>query len=207
MKNFAIFKNSVYLCNMNKSTKNTKTKIKLRDIADVFSGVYAKGTPTGEVACLQVKDLFMPSPKTTATRIELTPKLYNYILKKGDLLFAGKGATYLCEIFNLDIIAVPSTTLYAIRLRTNAVSSEYLHWYLNHPSVVATIKTAQAGSGTPLIHKPTLENLEVIIPDQETQSLIVELSFLQTREKEILKNIAMKRMQITNQILINELNK
>lgn len=192
---------------MNDSTRNTKTKVKLRDIADIFSGVYAKGTPTGKVACLQVKDLFMSSPETTATRIELIPKLYNYILKKGDLLFAGKGATYLCEIFNFDIVAVPSTTLYAIRLYSNVVSSEYLHWYLNHPSVVATIKTSQAGSGTPLIHKPTLENLEIIIPNQETQSLIVELSFLQKREKEILGAIAMKRMQITNQILINELNK
>ena len=43
---------------MNKSTEYTKTKVKLRDIADIFSGVYAKGTPTGKVACLQVKDLF-----------------------------------------------------------------------------------------------------------------------------------------------------
>ena len=192
---------------MNKSTRNTKIKIKLQDIADIISGVYAKSTPTGEVACLQVKDLLMSSPEITATRIEVTPKLYNCILKKGDLLFAGKGATYLCEIFNFDIMAVPSTTLYAIRLRSNVVSPEYLHWYLNHPSVVATIKTSQAGSGTPLIHKPTLENLEVVIPNQEMQNLIVGLSFLQKREKEILEAIAMKRMQITNQILINELNK
>ena len=204
---FVGLKNSTYLCFMNKSTENTKIKIKLRDIADIFSGVYAKGTPTGEVACLQVKDLLMSSPEITASRIEVTPKLYNCILKKGDLLFAGKGATYLCEIFNFDIMAVPSTTLYAIRLRSNVVSPEYLHWYLNHPSVVATIKTSQAGSGTPLIHKPTLENLEVVIPNQEVQNSIVELSFLQKREKEILEAIAMKRMQITNQILINELNK
>ncbi len=207
MEIFVGLKNSAYLCIMIESTRNTKLKIKLRNIANVFSGVYAKGTPTGEVACLQVKDLFMSSPETTATRIELIPKLYNCILKKGDLLFAGKGATYLCEIFNFDIMAVPSTTLYAIRLRSNVVSPEYLRWYLNHPCVVATIKTAQAGSGTPLIHKPTLENLEVIVPDQRTQDLIVGLSFLQKREKEILEAIAMKRMQITNQILINELNK
>lgn len=207
MEIFVGLKNSAYLCIMIESTRNTKLKIKLRNIANVFSGVYAKGTPTGEVACLQVKDLFMSSPETTATRIELIPKLYNCILKKGDLLFAGKGATYLCEIFNFDIMAVPSTTLYAIRLRSNVVSPEYLRWYFNHPSVVATIKTAQAGSGTPLIHKPTLENLEVIVPDQRTQDLIVGLSFLQKREKEILEAIAMKRMQITNQILINELNK
>jgi restriction endonuclease S subunit len=82
-----------------------------------------------------------------------------------------------------------------------------LCWYLNHPKVIAAIKTAQAGTGTPLIHKPTLEKLEIIIPDLDTQKRIVELSSLQKREKEILEAIAEKRMQITNQILINELNK
>lgn len=190
-----------------KSNQNTKDRIKLREIAQILSGVYMKGNPTGQIVCLQIKDLQMNSPETTAMRVEYASKLDSYILKKGDLLFAGKGTTYLCKVFNLDIPAVPSTTLYSIRLRSNIVSPEYLCWYLNHPSVVAAVKTVQAGTGTPLIHKPTLENLEIIIPDQETQRLIVELSSLQKREKEILEAIAEKRMQITNQILINELNK
>ena len=190
-----------------KSNRNTKEKIKLGDVARILSGVYAKGNPTGEIVCLQIKDLQMSSPQTTAMRIEYAHKLDSYMLKKGDLLFAGKGTTYLCKVFNLDIPAVPSTTLYSIRLHSSIVSPEYLCWYLNHPRVVASIKTAQAGSGTPLIHKPTLENLEIIVPDQETQRLIVELSSLQNREKEILEAIAEKRIQITNQILINELKK
>ena len=192
---------------MTKSNRNTKEKIKLGDVARILSGVYVKGNPTGEIACLQIKDLQMSSPQTTAMRIEYAHKLDSYMLKKGDLLFAGKGTTYLCKVFNLDIPAVPSTTLYSIRLHSSIVSPEYLCWYLNHPRVVASIKTAQAGSGTPLIHKPTLENLEIIVPDQETQRLIVELSSLQNREKEILEAIAEKRIQITNQILINELKK
>jgi len=192
---------------MTKSNRNTKEKIKLGDVARILSGVYVKGNPTGEIACLQIKDLQMSSPQTTAMRIEYAHKLDSYMLKKGDLLFAGKGTTYLCKVFNLDIPAVPSTTLYSIRLLSSIVSPEYLCWYLNHPRVVASIKTAQAGSGTPLIHKPTLENLEIIVPDQETQRLIVELSSLQNREKEILEAIAEKRIQITNQILINELKK
>ena len=190
-----------------KSNRNTKEKIKLGDVARILSGVYAKGNPTGGIACLQIKDLQMSSPQTTAMRIEYAHKLDSYMLKKGDLLFAGKGTTYLCKVFNFDIPAVPSTTLYSIRLHSSIVSPEYLCWYLNHPRVVASIKTAQAGSGTPLIHKPTLENLEIIVPDQETQRLIVELSSLQNREKEILEAIAEKRIQITNQILINELKK
>ena len=190
-----------------KGNRYTKEKVRLGDVARILSGVYAKGNPTGAIACLQIKDLQMASPETTAIRIEYAPKIDNYMLKKGDLLFAGKGTTYLCKVFNLDIPAVPSTTLYSIRLHSSIVSPEYLCWYLNHPSVVASIKTVQAGTGTPLIHKPTLENLDIIIPDHVTQQMIVELSSLQKREKEILEAIAEKRMQITNQILINELNK
>lgn len=183
------------------------TNVKLCDIAEVFSGVYAKSNPAGEIVCLQVKDLLMQSPETTATRIDITPKLLDYIIKKGDLLFAGKGMTYLCKVFDLDIKAVPSTTLFSIRLHNNDILPEYLCWYLNHPNVVAVIKSAQAGSVTPLIHKPTIENLKIIIPDMEMQKRIVGLSDLQKREEQLLKKIAEKRVQITNQILFNELSK
>lgn len=191
----------------NLSKPNTINKVKLKNIAELYSGVYLKGSPMGKIACLQVKDLLMSFPDTTATYIEYVPKLDNYLLKKGDLLFAGKGTTYLCVVFDFNFPAVPSTTLYSIKLRSDIISPEYLCWYLNHPSVVAAIKTAQAGTGTPIIHKPTLENLEIIVPDHDTQRRIVELSSLQKREKEILEAIAEKRMQITNQILINELKK
>jgi restriction endonuclease S subunit len=120
----------------------TKKKVRLQAIAELSSGIYLKGSPAGKVAYLQVKDLLMTSPETTATRVEYISKLENYMLRNGDLLFAGKGTTYLCKVFDLNIPAVLSTTLYSIRLRSNLISPEYLCWYLNHPSVVAAIKTA-----------------------------------------------------------------
>lgn len=191
----------------NKSTTNTKELIKLSQVAEVISGVFLKPSPSGDIAYLQAKDILMTSPANTASRVEYVPKLDNYLLKKDDLLFAGKGSTYLCEVFDLDVTAVPSTTLYAIRLRSNIVSPQYLRWYLNHPKVVAKILASRVGSGTPMIHKPTLENLDIIIPDKDTQQRIVELSELQKKEESLLKSIAEKRVLITNQILMNELNK
>lgn len=191
-----------------KSTRNTKKKITLKQIAVIQSGVYLRNLPVKRgVAYLQVTDLMMPTPELTATKVEYTPKLEKYMLQRGDLLFAGKGVTHLCKVFDYDIPAVPSTTLYYIRLHSDIVSPQYLCWYLNHPKVIATIKTVQVGSGTPLIRKPTLEDLEIIIPDRETQQQIVALSELQKREEFLLKTIGEKRVQITNQILINELNK
>ena len=70
-----------------KSNRNTKEKIKLGDVARILSGVYAKGNPTGKIACLQIKDLQMSSPQTTAMRIEYAHKLDSYMLKKGGLAF------------------------------------------------------------------------------------------------------------------------
>ena len=190
-----------------KSNQNTTKKIILKEVAQVSSGIYMKGNPIGEIVCLQVKDLLMPSPESTASRIDFSSKVESSILKKGDLLFAGKGSTYLCEVFDLDVPAVPSTTLYAIRLQSNIISPQYLRWYLNHPKVVAKILASRVGSGTPMIHKPTLENLEIVIPDRDTQQRIVELSELQKKEEWLLKAIAKKRVLVTNQILMNEINK
>lgn len=161
--------------------------------------------PKGDIFYLQIKDLLRTSPETMAAHVEYGPKLANYMLQKGDLLFAGKGTTYLCKIFNSDIPAVPSTTLYTIRLHSDIITPEYLCWYLNHPNVIATVKVAQVGTGTPMIHKPTLENLEIIIPDIKIQKQIVSLSNLQKRECDILKKIIEKKKQITNQLLINVL--
>ena len=93
------------------SNSNTKKKVRLGEITNILSGIYIKGSPTGEIACLQVKDLLMPSPETTASRIEYTPKLDSYMLRKGDILFAGKGTTYLCMMFDLDIPAFYQTSI------------------------------------------------------------------------------------------------
>lgn len=177
----------------------------LRQVAEVISGVFLKPSPSGEVVYLQVKDILMTSSEKTASRVDYSYKLDNYLLKKGDLMFAGKGSTYLCEVFGLDVPAVLSTSLYAIRLHTDIVSPQYLCWYMNHPNVVAKIMTSRVGSGTPMIHKPTLENLEIIIPDKDTQQRIVELSELQKKEESLLKSIAEKRVLVTNQILMNEI--
>ncbi len=179
--------------------------MKLKEIVDIFSGIYAKDIPNGEVACLQVKDLLVPSPETVSSRTERTKKTDGYLLKRGDVLFAGKGTTYLCKLFEWDFPAVPSTTLYSMRLKSDLVTPEYLCWYLNHPSIVATVKTSQVGSATPLVRKPTLESLEIIVPSREKQRLVVELAALQKHESEILNAIAEKRMQLINQILINGL--
>lgn len=193
---------------MNNFSKiNTIYKKRVSEIAEVISGVYLQTAPYGEVSYLQIKDLLSESPEKTASKVTLSPKNERYLLAKGDLLFAGKGTTYLCKVFDLDIPAIASTTLYIIRLISNDILPDYLCWYLNQPSVMALMKAQQVGTGTPLIHKQVVEDFEIPVPDLETQQRIVELARLQAKEKELYQAIAEKRQLITNQLIMNKLNK
>ena len=189
------------------SKVNTNIRKKIFEIAEVVSGVYLQTAPYGEIAYLQIKDLLSKSPEKTASKVTLSPKNERYLLAKGDLLFAGKGTTYLCKVFDLDIPAIASTTLYIIRLTSKEVLPDFLCWYLNQPSVMALMKAQQVGTGTPLIHKQVVEDFEIPIPDIGTQRQIVELAKLQTREKELYQAIAEKRQLLTNQLIMNKLNK
>jgi restriction endonuclease S subunit len=189
------------------SKVNTNIRKKISEIAEVVSGVYLLTAPYGEVAYLQIKDLLSESPEKTASKVTLSPKNVRYLLAKGDLLFAGKGTTYLCKVFDLDIPAIASTTLYIIRLTSKDILPDYLCWYLNQPSMMAVMKTQQVGTGTPLIHKQVVEDFEIPVPDLDTQQCIVELAKLQIREKELYQAIAEKQQLITNQLIMNKLNK
>ena len=200
-----ILKNNLYLCSM-KINSSDITKQKLCQIAEIQSGIYIKGISKGDVSCLQVKDLLIDAPEITATKTNHSKKIERYLLKKGDILFACKGITYLCKVFDYDIPAVASTTLYSIRLHTCIITPEYLCWYINHPSIAAAINNERMGTGSPLIRKEVIENLEIIIPDLETQEKIIEISKLQKRENELVKLIQQKKTQLTNQLIINKLN-
>ena len=179
----------------------------LKDIAEIRSGVYLNSPPGNEVAYMQMKDLLMDSPEKTASFVAYNPKMDKNLLQKEDLLFAGKGTTYLCMLFNLDIKAVASTTLYVIRVQNDNILPEYLCWYLNQPNMVSKIRASQIGSSTPLIHKSTLEGLEIPVPNIAIQQKVMEISKLQKRETYLINTLAEKRASIVNQLLINEINK
>ena len=201
-----MYENILYFCSMLTFSTHITTH-KLIEIAEISSGVYLQASPAGTIACLQVKDLLNDSPEATEYKVEYSKKLDRYLLQQGDILFASKGYTYLCKVFDSDITAVASTTLYSIRLQTENISPEYLCWYLNHPQIVSKIKSEQVGTGTPLIRKQIIENIEIPIPDKATQKQIVELAKLQKREEELIHLINYKKNQITNQLIMNKLNK
>lgn len=176
--------------------------LKLKDITNILSGVYLRPSPSGNIVYLQASDLQALPVVNTTFRVDFVPKLSRYMLQQGDILFAGKGTKYLCQTFNLDIQAVPSTTLYIIRPDQKQVLPEYLCWFLNLPQTETAIKATQVGSSMPMVLKSSLEEFEAPVPDLATQLRVLQIAELQQKEQKLIKAISEKRTLLTNQILL-----
>ena len=202
---FGIIKIRCIFALTNISKMITKKKIYLKDLAEILSGVYEKTDPDGEIAYLQTKDCTDAVIIKYASRVLLTAKMQKNLLQEGDILFASKGVNYLSVVFREQEKAVASTSFFVIRLKSPIVTSEYLCWFLCQPSVKAYFKSNQAGSATPLIHKPAVENLEIPVPSLEEQKTIVAIARLLKREMELHQVIIEKKQTIVQQLLMNKI--
>lgn len=182
---------------------------KLKNIATILSGTYQKEYPEGNVLYLQVKDfrsLDVENGRLRST-VQNAPKLAKYILKDKDLLFAAKGTSNFCALYNKEIgTAIASSAFFIIRVHSVTILPEYIYWYLNAPQVVTLLQSGAVGSNTPSITKPMLEEIEIPLPSLETQQAIVTCTYLQNREHELQLLIAEKKKRLIDQILINIIN-
>lgn len=179
-------------------------KTKLKYVAEVFSGVYGKADPNGDVAYLQTKDCGGTVVARYASRVVLTPKVQKNLLRQDDILFACKGANYLCTTYREEGKAVASTSFFVIRLKSDAMSPEYLCWFLRLPATEGYFKTCQVGSATPLIRKQNVEELEIPLPEPHTQRLIVEIARLAQRERHLQETIIKRKQLVLQQLLMNK---
>lgn len=186
-------------------------KTKIRNIAKITSGVYLKNASDSDVLYLQVKDFnangeihynFDPAQKSDK-------KISKHLLADKDLLFAAKGTTNFCAIYNSEMgNAVASSSFLVIKIiDRKSVLPEYICWYLNLPTTIQLLRTKAVGSSIPSINIPMIEDIEIDIPDLKRQRLIIEIAKMQRKEQEIRSKILEQRKVLTDTILINAINK
>lgn len=175
-----------------------------KDIANIFSGIYERTDPNGDIIYLQTKDCSDSIVTKYASRVFLTPKAQKNLLQNNDILFACKGTNYLCLTYNQEEDAVASTSFFVIRVKSDKVLPEYLCWFLRQPATKNYFKTFQTGSATPLIRKQNVDELEINIPELHTQTLIVKIDKLSKREKHLQETIIKRKELIIKQLLMNK---
>lgn len=190
-------------------------KTTLGHIANIKTGIFAKPVPKGEIVYLQSKhfnengqlhSLLHPDLKAD----NITEK---HLLRHGDVLFAAKGTKNFAAWYESlptgqagkNQPSVASTSFFVIRLQENfrsKILSEFLVWLINHPAAQKFLKGKAIGTSIVSISKSVLEELEISIPDIQTQKAILKISQLHNTEKSLNQQIeTLREKQIQQQII------
>jgi restriction endonuclease S subunit len=180
-------------------------KTLIKSITNIQTGLFAKPAGVGEVVYLQSKNF----DEYGQLHSELHPDLVadgiseKHLLKDGDVLFAAKGTKNFAAVFeNHNEPSVASTSFFVIRPTDNKVLPQFLAWFLNNPTTQTLLKGQAIGTSIPSISKQVLENLEITVPDIETQKAILQITKLRNKEKSLKQEIeTLREKQIQQQII------
>lgn len=186
-------------------------KTVLNNLATIRTGVFAKPYSEGEIAYLQAKHFDDKLQLESNIHSFLKPGKVaeKHLLNFEDVLFAAKGTKNFAVLYKSKArLAVASTTFFVISLEDNfkiEILPGYLAWYLNQPLAQNFLKARARGTSMVSISKAVLEELEIPIPDLQTQKTILKIADLQQTEKELQKEIVILREKQIQQKIINSI--
>lgn len=185
-----------------------KKRVALKEITAMQSGIYMKTDSEGEVRYLQVRDI---NPENrldyeqvaTVTDTGINDKHW---LREGDLLFAAKGASNSCVLYEgTERNAIASSSFIIIRLVTDKVLPKYLCCFLNTPSVLGMLKNAAVGTGIQVIPQSVIGEIQFDIPSMEVQELVIEMDRLRKESEHIRNEINELKRSLQDQLLMDSL--
>ncbi len=176
--------------------------IKLKELVNIRSGMVVSKTANSNKDLLT--DAFVRMIGTSdfdedlVLRDNLEPNVFykeniekNY-LQENEILFNAKGKRFFAALFTNQYENIIASAVFLIlTLRSDVVSHQYLVWFLNHPETLKIFNSKQSTQVMPAITKQELGDLEILVPDIETQNKIVQIDQLKQQrirtEKELIR--------------------
>lgn len=177
--------------------------VKLADIADIRTGIYARPETDGEILYYQSKHF----DGSGTLNYPLWPELKadetvtKHLLKPGEILFAAKGDKNFGAVFSGTQPAVASPTFLVLNLKDESILPTFVAWYLNEPETLAFLRRNALGSAMVSVPKSLLEKLTIPIPPHAVQQKIVQAWLLSTEEHRLRLKIADLRSSLVQQLL------
>lgn len=188
--------------------------MRLADACTIHTGYTARGrlepVAAGGVLAIQLRDI---SPEGIVdperlTRVQLEGLAERYFVRTGDVLFRSRGerntASALDERLQEPALAV--LPLMVLRPRRDVVTPEYLAWAINQPPAQRHFDSAARGTNIRMIPRSSLDDLELDVPDIETQGKIVAVDALAERERELTRLAADTRRKMISLLLVERAN-
>lgn len=188
--------------------------MRLADACTIHTGYTARNrlepTTAGGVPAIQLRDI---SPEGVIdperlTRVQLDGLADRYFVRAGDVVFRSRGdrntASALSERLREPALAV--LPLIVLRPKRDVVTPEYLAWAINQPPAQRHLDVTARGTNIRMIPRSSLDDLEIDVPDLETQKKIVAVDRLAERERELSLFAAEKRRKMMGLILVERAN-
>jgi hypothetical protein len=158
--------------------------------------------PHGDIRVLQIRDIrgeggiaFDSLPRVTWPASGRPP-----LLKPGDIMLPARGEHYDATLIRGNDRAIASGHVYIVHPKQEALSPEYLCWYLNRQAAQSYILRNRAGSSMSTLSRQVLEALPVPVPAAATQRKIVELAHLWQQEQSLTRELQSNRRQMLDGI-------
>lgn len=189
--------------------------MRLGDACTVHTGYTARGrlepTAAGGVLVIQLRDISpdgLVNPERL-TRVHLEDLAGRYFVRAGDVVFRSRGerntASALDERLREPAVAV--LPLMVLRPKRDVVTPEYLAWAINQPPAQRHFDVAARGTKIRMIPRSSLDDLELAVPDIETQKKIVAIDGLAERERELSQLAAETRRKMMSLLLVERANR
>jgi len=188
--------------------------MRLADACTIHTGYTARGrleqAAAGGVLAIQLRDI---SPEGLVdpeqlTRVQLDGLADRYFVRTGDVVFRSRGerntASALDERLQEPALAV--LPLMVLRPKREVVTPEYLAWAINQPPAQRHFDSAARGTNIRMIPRSSLDDLELDVPDIETQGKIVVVDALAERERELTRLAADTRRKMISLLLVERAN-
>jgi len=185
---------------------------KLKDILNIYSGVYLKPSLAGDHIYLNAKHfnnqgIIEKNFLNTSNKVELTGRNVDHSLCNEDLLLVAKGErNKLCYYSTSIGKSVASSTFIVLRCDQNIVQPKFLFWLLNTTLMQGNLSRLSKGTHVKSISIKVLSKLIVSIPSLKDQEYFIKMNDLIMQENKIQNElIGLKELYYDN-LLIKKLH-
>jgi restriction endonuclease S subunit len=187
----------------------------LPDVCTIHSGYTARGrlegTDDGGVLTIQLGDISADGiiHPERLTRVQLEGLPDRYFVRTGDVVFRSRGERNTASVLDnrLREPALAVLPLLVLRPKIDVVMPEYLAWAINQPPAQRHFDGAARGTNIRMIPRSSLDDLELDIPDIETQEKIVAIDALAEKERALALLVAETRRKMMSLILFERVNR
>ena len=184
-------------------------KTKLSQITEIKSGyLFKEGIrpdKEGSVCVIQLKNVNERGIIDSGDfqRVNLPNSEFLDFVATGDVLFKAKTNRPVAVAVEENWANTIVTAHYfVIRIKDQKVLSKYLAWYLNQRPAQVYFEKYAGGSRVQIINKQTLGDIEIVLPDIETQEKIEKIYSLNQKEHDLAETIyEKKRKLISGQLM------